>query len=90
MFSDTDAAQDRLLDVLNLSIIRVFGGVSAILNHQIKNIRQYREDDADIGCNQSNCFIVEMFFVLNTLEKLKNGQNTDQSLQEGKFYNFIC
>ena len=34
-----------LLDLLNLSIIRVFGGVSAILSHQIKNIREYNEEE---------------------------------------------
>ena len=33
-----------LLDLLNLSIIRVFGGVSAIISHQIKNIREYTEE----------------------------------------------
>jgi len=34
-----------LLDLLNLSIIRVFGGVSAIISHQIKNIREYTEEE---------------------------------------------
>ena len=33
----------QLSDFLNLSIIRVFGGVSAIISHQIKNIREYNE-----------------------------------------------
>ena len=33
----------QLSDFLNLSIIRVFGGVSAIISHQIKNIREYTE-----------------------------------------------
>ena len=34
----------QLSDFLNLSIIRVFGGVSAIISHQIKNIREYTEE----------------------------------------------
>ena len=34
-----------LSDLLNLSIIRVFGGVSAIISHQIKNIRAYTEEE---------------------------------------------
>ena len=33
----------QLSEFLNLSIIRVFGGVSAIISHQIKNIREYNE-----------------------------------------------
>ena len=35
----------QLSDFLNLSIIRVFGGVSAIISHQIKNIREYTEEE---------------------------------------------
>ena len=70
---------------MNLSIIRVFGGVSAILSHQIKNLREYTEDVGDIKCSESQCIIVEIFFVIDTREKLNNGKTTDQSLQKGIF-----
>ena len=75
----------ELIDLLNLSIIRVFGGVSAILSHQIKNLREYTEDVGDIKCSESQCIIVEIFFVIDTREKLNNGKTTDQSLQKGIF-----
>ena len=76
-----------LTDLLNLSIIRVFGGVSAILSHQIKNLREYTEDVGDIKCSDTQCIIVEIFFVIDTSEKLNNGKTTDQSLQKGFFDN---
>ena len=72
-----------LSDLLNLSIIRVFGGVSAILNHQIKNLRKYSKDVDDLKCSKSQCIIVEIFFVIDTSAKLSNGKTTDQSLRTG-------
>ena len=72
-----------LSDLLNLSIIRVFGGVSAILSHQIKNLRRYSKDVGDLKCSESQCIIVEIFFVIDTSAKLSNGKTTDQSLQTG-------
>ena len=72
-----------LSDLLNLSIVRVFGGVSAILSHQIKNLREYTEDVGDLKCSESQCIIVEIFFVIDTSEKLNNGKTTDQSLRTG-------
>ena len=81
MLSETSA----LTDLLNLSIIRVFGGVSAILSHQIKNLREYTEDVGDIKCSESKCIIVEIFFVIDTDEKINNGKTTDQSLRKGIF-----
>ena len=68
---------------MNLSIIRVFGGVSAILSHQIKNLREYSKDVGDLKCSESQCIIVEIFFVIDTSEKLNNGKTTDQSLRTG-------
>ena len=73
----------ELSDLLNLSIIRVFGGVSAILSHQIKNLREYHKDVGDLKCSKSQCIIVEIFFVIDTSEKLNNGKTTDQSLRTG-------
>ena len=73
----------ELSDLLNLSIIRVFGGVSAILSHQIKNLREYTKDVGDLKCSESQCIIVEIFFVIDTSEKLNNGKTTDQSLRTG-------
>ena len=73
-----------LSDLLNLSIIRVFGGVSAILSHQIKNLREYTKDVGDLKCSESQCIIVEIFFVIDTSAKLNNGKTTDQSLRTGK------
>ena len=70
---------------MNLSIIRVFGGVSAIVSHKIKNLRAYSEDVGDVKCSESQCIIVEIFFVIDTEAKLKNGKTTDQSLSKGKF-----
>ena len=61
----------------------MFGGVSAILSHQIKNLRGYNEDVGEIKCSESHCIIVEIFFVIDTTAKLKNGKNTDQSLRKG-------
>ena len=81
LLSETSA----LTDLLNLSIIRVFGGVSAILSHQIKNLREYTEDVRDIKCSESKCIIVEIFFVIDTNEKINNGKTTDQSLRKGIF-----
>ena len=72
-----------LSDLLNLSIIRVFGGVSAILSHQIKNLREYTKDVGDLKCSESKCIIVEIFFVIDTSAKLNNGKTTDQSLRTG-------
>ena len=72
-----------LSDLLNLSIIRVFGGVSAILSHQIKNLRKYSKDVGDLKCSESQCIIVEIFFVIDTSAKLNNGKTTDQSLRTG-------
>ena len=72
-----------LSDLLNLSIIRVFGGVSAILSHQIKNLREYTKDVGDLKCSESQCIIVEIFFVIDTSAKLNNGKTTDQSLRKG-------
>ena len=68
---------------MNLSIIRVFGGVSAILSHQIKNLREYTKDVGDLKCSESQCIIVEIFFVIDTSAKLNNGKTTDQSLRTG-------
>ena len=73
---------------MNLSIIRVFGGVSAILSHQIKNLREYTEDVRDIKCSESKCIIVEIFFVIDTNEKINNGKTTDQSLRKGILIHF--
>ena len=72
-----------LSDLLNLSIIRVFGGVSAILSHEIKNLREYNKDVGDLKCSESQCIIVEIFFVIDTSAKLNNGKTTDQSLRTG-------
>ena len=84
-----ESESSELIDLLNLSIIRVFGGVSAILSHQIKNLRQYTDDVGDIKCSESQCLIVEIFFVIDTSEKLNNGKTTDQSLRKGNFDKFF-
>ena len=71
-----------LSDILDSSINRVFGGVSAILTHQIKYLREYNEDVGEIKCSEWHCIIVEIFFVIDTKAKLSNGKNTDQSLRK--------
>ena len=43
------------------------------------------KDIGEIVCSDSNCIIVEIFFVIDTREKLKNGRTTDQSLQKGTY-----
>ena len=89
-FSPSNSIQDfvisgtsTLFNLLNSSILRVFGGVSAILSHRIENLRKYTRDVGDIKCSESQCIIVELFFVIDTAKKLKNGKTTDQSLQKG-------
>ena len=57
--------------------------MSGIVSHEIKNLREYTEDVGDIKCSESQCIVVEIFFVINTKTKLNNGKNTDQSLSKG-------
>ena len=43
----------------------------------------FNKDVGEIQCSDSKCIIVEIFFVIDTRQKLKNGKTTDQSLQKG-------
>ena len=49
------------------------------------NLQLFIKDIGEIVCSDSNCIIVEIFFVIDTREKLKNGKTTDQSLQKGNY-----
>jgi len=49
------------------------------------NLQLFIKDVGEIVCSDSKCIIVEIFFVIDTREKLKNGKTTDQSLQKGNY-----
>ena len=56
---------------------RVFSGLSAILDFEIINFRDY---DCSMDTRLPNCQIVELFFTVDTSRKLQNGVNIDISI----------
>ena len=49
------------------------------------DLQLFTKDVGEIKCSNSKCIIVEIFFVIDTRKKLKNGKTTDKSLQKGNF-----
>ena len=64
---------------------RVFSGVSAILDFEIINFRQY---DCLEESGSLNCQIVEIFLTVDTSKKMQNGVNIDESIDRCEFYDF--
>ena len=56
---------------------RVFSGVSAILDFQIVNFREY---DCSKEPESPSCEIVELFLTVDTTRKMQNGVNIDISI----------
>ena len=56
---------------------RVFSGVSAILEFEIINFREY---DCSIEPESPNCQIVELFLTVDNSRKMQNGVNIDESI----------
>ena len=69
------------MDEISNGISRVYGGVSAVTNFEITNLRYY--DDNSLLCRGTNCYIVEFWVNIDRGVKMKNGRNVDVSLQEG-------
>ena len=61
---------------------RVFSGVSAILDFQIINFREY---DCSKEPELPNCQIVELFLTVDTEKKMQNGVNIDESIDRCEF-----
>ena len=65
---------------------RVFSGLSAVLDFEIINFREY---DCSMDRRLPNCKIVELFLTVDTSRKLQNGVNIDISIDRwelGFFY----
>ena len=65
---------------------RVFSGLSAILDFEIINFREY---DCSMDTNLPNCKIVELFLTVDTSRKLQNGVNIDISIDRLDFHDFL-
>ena len=61
---------------------RVFSGLSAVLDFEIINFREY---DCSIDTRLPNCKIVEIFLTVDTSRKLQNGVNIDISIDRWIF-----
>ena len=64
---------------------RVFSGVSAILDFEIINFREY---DCSNEQESPNCQIVELFLTVDTIKKMQNGVNIDESIDRCEFSDF--
>ena len=64
---------------------RVFSGLSAILDFEIINFREY---DCSMDTALPNCQVVELFLTVDTSRKLQNGVNIDVSIDRLTFPNF--
>ena len=65
---------------------RVFSGVSAILDFEIINFREY---DCSNEQESPNCQIVELFLTVDTLRKMQNGVNIDESIDRCELGEFV-
>ena len=71
---------------LTIPYKRVFSGVSAILDFEFINFREY---DCSNEPKSPNCQIVELFLTVDTSRKLQNGVNIDESLNSCEFDFYI-
>merc|ERR1712176_25515 len=62
------------------AVSRVFSGLSAILDFEIINFREY---NCSTDTRLPNCQIVELFLTVDTSRKLQNGVNIDISIDSG-------
>ena len=69
------------MDEISNGILRVYGGVSAVTDFEITNLRSY--NDNSLLCRGKYCYIVEFWVNIDRNVKMKNGRNVDVSLQEG-------
>ena len=65
---------------------RVFSGLSAILDYEIINFREY---DCSMDTTLPNCQVVELFLTVDTSRKLQNGVNIDISIDRLELSNFL-
>ena len=65
---------------------RVFSGLSAILDFEIINFREY---DCSMDATLPNCQVVELFLTVDTSRKLQNGVNIDISIDRLDFFYFL-
>ena len=65
---------------------RVFSGLSAILDFEIINFREY---DCSMDATLPNCQVVELFLTVDTSRKLQNGVNIDISIDRLNFSSFL-
>ena len=65
---------------------RVFSGLSAILDFEIINFREY---DCSMDATLPNCQVVELFLTVDTSRKLQNGVNIDISIDRLDFSSFL-
>ena len=66
--------------------LRVFSGLSAVLDFEIINFREY---DCSMDTTLPNCQVVELFLTVDTSKKLQNGVNIDVSIDRLDFSNFL-
>ena len=84
-------------NIIQSSVDRVFGGVSAIQKHTVngkilKNgltfiylseLRKFSNAIEDCDSALKSCYIVELRFTIDTTSKMVNGKNLDMSLRSG-------
>ena len=68
------------------AVSRVFSGLSAILDFEIINFREY---DCSMDTTLPNCQVVELFLTVDTSRKLQNGVNIDISIDRLNFSSFL-
>ena len=73
IYFDSETIKEKIREAIS----RVFSGVSAILDFEIVNFRPYDCSDEQ---DDMNCRIVEMFLTVDTLKKMQNGVNIDESV----------
>ena len=59
---------------------RVYSGVSAILDFEVVNFRDYNCSAENEGRGRKDCHIVEFFLTVDTSRKMQNGVNIDISI----------
>ena len=68
------------------AVSRVFSGLSAVLDFEIINFREY---DCSMDTTLPNCQVVELFLTVDTSRKLQNGVNIDISIDRLELSNFL-
>ena len=76
----------ELEKVIYKAVSRVFTGVSAVLDFEIINFREY---DCSMDTTLPNCQVVELFLTVDTSRKLQNGVNIDISIDRLELSNFL-